>query len=238
MATILIWNNNNHSLGGGHDVTGHSAMNITDNWVEGASDNGRNYVSWWPGEQKKELLGHSKGRKFGVEASNFLEDIKDEGGYAPDHIIRVDNKSIDTNAMLAKWSEIRNKENAHYRYLRKNCSTIVARVMRTGTKSGSGWYRHSTIWTPLKVKRFALDIGGKELDWLSFTEEISTFVSGPEAACLRMLKRRSSSHGFSGGAKPRFSGGKDSGKFNPFDCTYDHDKSGNLLKVNQPLLPM
>jgi len=238
MAVVLIWNNNNHSLGGGHDVTGHSSMNITDNWVDRSHNNGKNYVSWWPGESKKELFGHSKGRKGGVEAENFMEDIKDEGGYAPDHVIKIDNKSIDTQAMLSKWAEIRGKENAHYRYLRKNCSTIVARVLRVGTKSGSGWHRHSTIWTPLKVKRFALDIGGKELDWISFVEEISPHVSGPEAACLRMLKRRSSAHGFSGGAKPRFSGGKDTGKFNPFDATYTHDSSGMLTGVNQPLLPM
>jgi hypothetical protein len=63
-------------------------------------------------------------------------------------------------------------------------------------------------------------------------------VSGPEVACLRMLKRRSGAHGFSGGAKPRFSGGKDSGKFNPFDCTHEFDSSGMVTKVNQPLLPM
>jgi len=236
MATVFIWNNN--KIGGGHDVTGHAAMNITDIWVDSASDNGKNYVSWWPSDNKKEVFGHGKGVKFGVEAANFLEDIKDEEGYAPDHVIRIDNKSLDTQAMLSKWSEIRNKEKAHYRFYRKNCSTIVARVLRDGTKSGSGWYRHSTLWTPLKAKRFALDIGGQELDWLSFVEEISPYVAGPEAACLRMLKRRSSRHGFSGGAKPRFVGGQDTGKFNPFAHTYSHDVDGNLTGSHPPLIPM
>jgi len=212
-----------------HHQMGHSSLNITDTWVDGAHTNGKNYVSWWPGGDD---AGKFKTKSWGVEANGFLHDIQDESGYAPDHVIRI-GTGLDTQAMLSKWAEIRAKNSAHYHFYRKNCSTVVARVLREGTKSGSGWYRHSTIWTPLKVKRFAFDIGGYELEWSSFVEEISQYVTGPEVACLRMLKRRSSSHGFSGAAKPRFIGGRDTGKFNPYAPWIERDSNGQLKKVHK-----
>ncbi len=206
MATVVIWNNNivSAKFGMGHDTIGHAAMNITDTWVTYGTNNDIDYVSWWPDE--------SNG---GMASDSFLDDIKDEEGYAPDHVIRIARNALDLPVMLAAWQSIRTKNGANYKFYKKNCSTIVARVIRAGTKKGSLAKRHSALWTPLQVKRLALAVGGEELNWLDFVDELTGSVKDTSIAQLRFLKRRSSRHGFDGAAPPRFMNGKNTGKFKP-----------------------
>ena len=111
--------------------------------------------------------------------------------------------------MRAEWSNIKAKQNAHYRLYRKNCSNIVSRVLRAGTKKGSPATRHSLIWTPLKVKRFGLDIGASARDWpwLVGSMEAVGMISDGERDMLADLGKRDSKHG-SNDNKSYFAGGR------------------------------
>src|ERR1700722_1471278 len=102
---------------------------------------------------------------------NFCNDVIAEK-YLPDHIIRLPSTPDQVREMQGKWNSIRTKENAHYRFLFKNCSTIVARVLRAGGYSANLWRDHSMLWTPNKIKEFALGAGGKLMKWSEFWAEL------------------------------------------------------------------
>ncbi|PVZ63901.1 hypothetical protein [Pelagibaculum spongiae] len=60
---------------------------------------------------------------------------------------------LNCRAMIEEWASIRTKPDAHYRTLRKNCSTIVARVLRAGgiDQHTSFGNRHHLVWTPQMI---------------------------------------------------------------------------------------
>ncbi|MBT3377185.1 MAG: hypothetical protein HN742_36230 [Lentisphaerae bacterium] len=173
-STVLIWNNN--MVGRGHQVMGHSSLNINGVWNHGG-DITPNYVSWWPGDT---------GSNMAKPQESFSRDGLLEK-YLPDHIIRL--KSLDVPVMLSKWRDVRTKENAHYRERVKNCSTIVGRILRAGSEKATCalWYGHSVIWTPLKVKRLAFKLGGVEVDWKDFEQQLRK--ERAEISCRWMMKR-------------------------------------------------
>lgn len=205
MATVFIWNNNiiSAKFGRGHSVIGHASLNIVDEWVNFGVNNDHFYVSWWPGEGG------------GVAGDSFLEDIKDEEGYAPDHVIRIEKSQLDTMSMMSKWHEIRNKHGASYKFFKKNCSTIASRVLKAGSSSGSVLKRHHAIWTPLEVKRLAYAMGGKDMNWVEFVMELKGSISAESLEQLKTVKRRSSRHGDKFAAPSRFDHGVDTGKIDP-----------------------
>ena len=116
---------------------------------------------------------------------------------APDHVIWI--KDLNVNKMVAKWRAIRQKQNASYKFLRKNCSTIVAEVLQVATP----WYKtpHHQVWTPCDVRDYAFPLG-KSMLWSDFIDELeSNLVGGKEQlALLKGVKRRSAHRGTSGGA--------------------------------------
>ena len=128
MSIIVIWENNLLAGGrqkntNGHGWVGHAAMLIGDDW--GALPaNGENYVSWWPDG------GAKPGESVAAEPNKHLvNDIRSEG-YLPDHFIQLPDTQAGVLEMKATWNAIRSKQHAHYKMVSKNCSMIVARVMR------------------------------------------------------------------------------------------------------------
>jgi hypothetical protein len=207
--------------------TGHSSLCITDNFVDtralvandddphnikmevdgssAALVNGTDdFVSFWPGafdsRGPKDVNNFNDGWKMGVtfmamSKPSIFADVALET-YAPDHVVRI--TTLDVLKMTAKWRHIRSKDGAHYKFLRKNCSTIVAHVMQ----AGSPWYNndHYMIWTPTNVRDYALKLGTSML-WSDFIDELENKLFGTkeQLALLRKAKRRSGSRGTSGG---------------------------------------
>ena len=225
MATVLVWQNHFIDLSGGHTWTGHSSLSISENYtdtrplVQDATDARKmvvddshqdlvagtdDYVSFWPGTMTdagpKNAFTFNDGWKFGVKfmamsKPSIFADVALEG-YAPDHVLRI--KNLDVQKMVAKWRSIRSKPNASYKFLRKNCSTIVAEVLQ----AVSPWYktpRHQ-VWTPCDVRDFAMNLG-KPMLWSDFIDELeqNLFGTKEQLALLRGVKRRSAARGTSGG---------------------------------------
>jgi hypothetical protein len=139
----------------------------------------RNYASLFPGNDAKgktELWGPDKGdiksgagaanllpgSKLEGEACSFLDDCRSESEYAnrfriPEHMITV--RGLDIHFMQGAWNAIRDKPGMHYRLMRKNCSTIVARILRAGMTKGKHfqtfYHAHKTWWTPYDVLMLA-----------------------------------------------------------------------------------
>lgn len=152
--TALVWK---PICGVGHAAVfiGHSS--------NGPDDTDR-YASLFPGNDvdtgeagagPQHLL---PGRKLEGTASSFLVDCLSEGDGTrfrkPEFVIQM--KKLDRNAMVAKWISIRDKPDMHYRLMRKNCSTIAARVIRAGvSKSEVHLTAHKAWWTPYDVVTLA-----------------------------------------------------------------------------------
>ncbi|MEH3106194.1 MAG: hypothetical protein PGN09_02590 [Sphingomonas fennica] len=225
MATVLVWQNHFIDLSGKHTWTGHASMSISDRFVDTrglveADDGSKkmvvddsstdliagtpDYVSFWPGtlteSGKKDVRTFNDGWKMGVKYGakskpSIFADVALER-YAPDHVIRI--KGLNENKMRAKWQSIRSKKGASYKFLRKNCSSVVASVMQAATP----WYAtdHHQIWTPCDVRDYALK-HGKTMLWSDFIDEIEASGSGSaeQLALLKGVKRRSAHRGTSGG---------------------------------------
>jgi hypothetical protein len=127
------------------------------------------YASLFPGADTRTGLDGARlehlgpGRMLAAKFQTFLEDCAEEhdgeGGFRlPDHIIPLRN--LDQLRMQAVWNSIRDgKENPHYRLLRKNCSTIAARIIRAGmTRSqimSDPLMAHKAWWTPYDILSLA-----------------------------------------------------------------------------------
>ena len=141
---------------------GHASVFIGHS-INGPNDTDR-YASLFPGNDvdtgedgagPQHLL---PGRKLEGQANSFLADCLSEGdgnGYRkPEFVIQM--KNLDRNAMLAKWISIRDKPEMHYRLMRKNCSTIAARVIRAGLrKTEIHLTAHKAWWTPYDIVTLA-----------------------------------------------------------------------------------
>jgi len=143
---------------------GHASVFIQKPSGEFADESDRCYASLFPGEDvrtgrpgaRKEHLG--LGRKLSASFTTFKEDCASEsgepGGFRlPDHMIPLGN--LDQPKMQAAWNAIRDKPDAHYRLLRKNCSTVAARVIRAGMGTKqlalTPFLAHKAWWTPYDV---------------------------------------------------------------------------------------
>lgn len=181
MTTVIVWNNNVVKLTG-HTYPGHVAISICDNWS--SRPHLDDYVSWWPVSEKDNRRDPNP---------NFLEDLKSEG-YAPDHVINVPN--LNTRKMQAEWEQILMTVR-RYGFLRCNCSTIAARVLKAGSSAGGVMLRNNVIWTPLKVKRLALAMGGKKMLYTTVLSEMQRAgaITANERQALSTLAKRDERHG-------------------------------------------
>lgn len=138
--TVYVWYPN-------HGHIGHASMHI-------GGHRERNsiqwYVSWWPNESTKLSTKVA-------EPATFDEDIDNEDG---DPHVKYRLFDLHVGNMKAAWDGIRDKAEAHYKLLGKNCSTIVARIMRAGgaedhlgTLTGLS-VAHNLYWTPKNVAEF------------------------------------------------------------------------------------
>ena len=106
-----------------------------------------NYVSWWP-DDNKEYLSTASEPVLSLEGDEMQEE-------ATAHV-KYTLYGLNVAKMRGAWQAIRDKDGAHYKLHVKNCSTIVARVLRAGgalnhAGAASVWFGHSAIWTPKKV---------------------------------------------------------------------------------------
>lgn len=181
------------------------------------TDDRDNFVSWMPaaGDEKS----HS-GKDKGDGNENILRDLTYEG-YSPDHIIEIPTTEIQERKMVEYWRNFRSKTVSpdvdkridaelhgsaapSYRFLVKNCSTAVARVLKSGEISCTSYNpfrKHKMIWTPVDVKNLALGYKGatKKL-WVDWVD--STQLTHDEKTLLKYYLKRHGRHG-STGAKSR-----------------------------------
>lgn len=157
-------------------VNGHSAMIIDSSKINKSDtyhlmqslDNNDNYVSWLAGENTANPT-----IKTGV-SSSFTDDMDGgwggytietgafEGQVLPTRWVAL--RGLDLQAMTAEWLAIRDKEGSHWKLVDKNCSTVVARVLKAGCRSvgakGSRMLPHPLFWTPDGVTRWAKSLKG------------------------------------------------------------------------------
>ena len=234
MTTVFIWNNNTVSYRmaktvgyapASKRISGHCAVNIDDHFVpvvdaagdyDTFTDNKKSYVSWIPSYMKR---GHETEESHhdgivGVGNRNFFADLCMET-YAPDHIIRIPTPSkAHVERMRKEWEghlQPKNGRGQTYDYKRKNCSRVVARVLRAGWNKGGGNIRYgqlvSGLWTPLMVKRLALDLKGGPagrvapivLTWDGFVSELvaNGVISPTTGYQMRFFKKRATNRGSS-----------------------------------------
>lgn len=124
------------------------------------------YASWFPGGEGVDSSYVLPTKMVESYASSFFDDCESEAGEGgtdaesfrlPEHMIPL--REVNMPAMLAKWKSIREKPGSHYRLMRKNCSTIAARVIRAGLSKTQHLSvlkkAHQTWWTPHDVQRLA-----------------------------------------------------------------------------------
>jgi hypothetical protein len=182
LATLIIWNNHVYPWS---SYPGHAALNITDDWARNAQASC--YVSWWPDD----------GEKWKPRATpqlNLSQDLALEG-YAPDHILHIPNML--RGRMMSKWSALSNDPSKVYRFLRQNCSTIVGQVLKEGSQLGSSLQRNNLVWTPLKCLRLGKAMGGVEVPWTTFLNQLKKagYFSNSDVAVLANLFKRDVKHG-------------------------------------------
>ncbi|MDR6289070.1 hypothetical protein E9232_001585 [Inquilinus ginsengisoli] len=143
---------------------GHASVFIQEPQGEFPETDTSSYASLFPGEdtrtgQQGARIEHlAPGRMLTAEFTCFVEDCAAESGKEgvfrlPDHMVPMGG--LDILRMQAAWNAIRDKPDAHYRLMRKNCATIAARVIRAGmaTKQHvlSPLLTHKAWWTPHDV---------------------------------------------------------------------------------------
>lgn len=157
------------------DGIGHAAVFIKPAAGITRSQDTTSYASWFPGDDTKTGEsgagpGHlAPGKMLSSEKCSFFEDCESEASAQsndvtrfrlPEHMIALPN--LNMPLMQAEWNAIRNKPGSHYRLMRKNCSTIAARVIRAGM-SGKQHFAllkksHQAWWTPWDVQRLAEEL--------------------------------------------------------------------------------
>lgn len=157
------------------DGIGHAAVFIRPAAGVKRSQDTTSYASWFPGDDTKTGesgagMGHlAPGKMLTSEKCSFFEDCSSEASAQghqdnkfrlPEHMITLRN--LNMPQMQAEWNAIRNKPGSHYRLMRKNCSTIAARVIRAGMTSSQHFKllkkSHQAWWTPWDVQRLAEEL--------------------------------------------------------------------------------
>jgi hypothetical protein len=120
-----------------------------------------NYVSWWPAGG-----GWTTERCRAKPKLGLYKDVQAE--HCQPHVV-YDLYGLNVGAMRACWRETRDKLGATYQYLRKNCATIVLRVLEAGGalnsigKLDSLWFGNRLYWTPKRVAQICDKLRDKDL---------------------------------------------------------------------------
>ena len=117
----------------------------------------QNYVSWWP-DDSKELNSAPSERKW-----TLADDMSDDGeGREPSVTYRLNG--VNNAAMQAEWQDIRQKQKSNWKLLRKNCSTIVYRVLKAGgamshmSLAKRVWFANNLYLTPKNIAQICNDL--------------------------------------------------------------------------------
>ncbi len=92
-------------------------------------------------------------------AERTLEEIKDFKASQADEgrVFRINLEGLDVAAMQAEWNRLSNDPDARYQLLTKNCSSIVAKVLKAGGADkliGHTWRPKFGVWTPTELYNF------------------------------------------------------------------------------------
>ncbi|MBU2707586.1 alpha/beta fold hydrolase [Zooshikella marina] len=93
-----------------------------------------------------------------------------DGVFEDGRVIRINLEGLDVNAMQREWQSIRSQPDAKYQLLSKNCSTMVARVLKAGGAEkiiGRAWRPLGGIWRPREIFNFAQHLQQAQLDKLA-----------------------------------------------------------------------
>ncbi|MBP0494312.1 hypothetical protein [Roseomonas indoligenes] len=116
---------------------------------------GNAYVSWWPDDTKSF-------NKAPQDRNMSLWQDKDAEGSWPHTTYRVHN--LNGGSMWAEWKSIMDKKGGNYNLLRKNCSTIVLRVLKAGGVMSKmsihkrAWFTNNLYVTPKNVAQVCNDL--------------------------------------------------------------------------------
>lgn len=86
----------------------------------------------------------------------FKTSLPDEG-----RVFRINLEGLDVAAMQAEWLRIKNTPNGRYHLLTKNCSSIVAKILKAGGADeliGYNWQPKYNVWTPNQMFAFAQEL--------------------------------------------------------------------------------
>lgn len=137
-----------------HPLTnGHAALIIDTSNFSLLSVDG--YVSWVAtGGLNHNLASPGVAENMNTDMMTWAGMPAGTGGlHFPDKWVIVDN--LNTAAMLAAWAALRNKPNANWKLLDKNCATTVARILKAG---GSDAYatkaKNQLVWWPSDLIKY------------------------------------------------------------------------------------
>jgi hypothetical protein len=188
---VIVWEQNMYLQKeiGGREWPGHAALNIgthfdpksfTPDYKSALSTDEQydqfkkalklNYVSYWPNTVGATFgLADVFGKRSKARCNRSVADDIAAEGYLPDWVIRLDTDAQQEQAMLAEWATVRDKPKGTYGAFKKNCSTIVSRVLHAGGFYAKKWAVNCNwVWAPGDVRRLALKAGGTPLDWATF----------------------------------------------------------------------
>ena len=156
MVTVYVWN-----FMGKNIAWGHASMHCE-----------QTYISWWPtGEGRvPSKISQSVYAASPFRNQTFQTDQLFEGDgkflKAPDHSIRI--SGLDEVAIKNWWAGFGLVRNGAllqgplpaWTSLGQNCSTVVAKALSIGggDKYASWYSRTSVIWTPNKIREYAVEI--------------------------------------------------------------------------------
>ncbi|EGR0096310.1 MARTX multifunctional-autoprocessing repeats-in-toxin holotoxin RtxA [Vibrio vulnificus] len=105
-------------------------------------------------------------RLFAERALEEIEAFKasqaDEG-----RVFRINLEGLDVAAMQAEWKRLSNDPDARYQLLTKNCSSIVAKVLKAGGADkliGHTWRPKFGVWTPTELFNFGQALQEAQLE--------------------------------------------------------------------------
>ncbi|EIN5958741.1 MARTX multifunctional-autoprocessing repeats-in-toxin holotoxin RtxA [Vibrio cholerae] len=104
-------------------------------------------------------------RRFAQDELDKIQTFKemqaDQG-----RVFRINLEGLDVAAMQAEWHRLSNDSDARYQLLNKNCSSIVAKVLKAGGADkliGHTWRPKFGVWTPTELFNFAQDLQETQL---------------------------------------------------------------------------
>ncbi|MBD2780466.1 MARTX multifunctional-autoprocessing repeats-in-toxin holotoxin RtxA [Xenorhabdus szentirmaii] len=95
-------------------------------------------------------------RQFAERELSDINDFK-SSKIEQGRVYRINLEGLDVGAMQAEWHKISSDPDARYQLLTKNCSSIVARVLKAGGADkvlGSKWRPFFGVWTPAELFNF------------------------------------------------------------------------------------